>query len=81
MKKFLIVLVVIVAVLAMVMPAAAQVSTDTLDLDADELTSGLFTGANIIIAALGAIMFILAGFRLGGQILRSIIDAVSSRIF
>jgi len=80
-KKFALVAFVLVLVLALALPAAAQVSTDTLDLDPDELTSGLFTGANIIIAALGAIMFVLAGFKLGGQLLKAIMDAVSSRIF
>jgi hypothetical protein len=71
----------VMALLVMsVVPAFAQ-DPVTLDLDADALTNGLFTGANIIIAALGTILFILAGFKLGGGILRSIVDAVSGRFF
>jgi hypothetical protein len=39
-------------------------------------TDGLFRGANIIIAALGAVMFLLAGFKLGGILIRGIVDAI-----
>ncbi len=84
-RRYLPVLVAVFVLAAMtVSTAAAQAptpTTATLELDSTSLTNGLFTGANIIIAALGAIMFILAGFKLGGQILRSIVDAVSSRLF
>lgn len=55
---------------------AAAPGSVTLELDPEALTDGLFTGANIIIAALGAIMFLMAGFKLGGMLLRGIIDAV-----
>lgn len=69
---------VVMAVFALgVAPAAAQ-DPVTLDLDATELTNGLFNGANIIIAALGAIMFLMAGFRLGGILLRGIVNAVGN---
>lgn len=81
-KKTLAVAMVLALVLVSVVPAFAQDPTPiALELDADTLTNGLFTGANIVIAALGAIMFILAGFKLGGGILRSIVDAVSGRFF
>lgn len=56
--------------------AAPAPGSVTLELDPEALTDGLFTGANIIIAALGAIMFLMAGFKLGGMLLRGIIDAV-----
>lgn len=49
----------------------------TLDIDTSEMTSRLFEGANIIIAALGAVMFLLAGFKLGGILIRGIVDAIS----
>lgn len=79
-RKAMVVLMLAALVLATAVPAFAQ-DPVTLELDADTLTNGLFTGANIVIAALGAIMFILAGFKLGGGILRSIVDAVSGRFF
>ena len=83
-KKALPVILVLVLALALAVPAFAQdptPTTATLALDSTELTNGLFTGANIMIAALGSILFILAGFKLGGGILRSIVDAVSGRLF
>jgi hypothetical protein len=49
----------------------------TLDIDTTEMTSRLFEGANIISAALGAVMFLLAGFKLGGILIRGIVDAIS----
>lgn len=48
----------------------------TLDIDTTEMTNRLFEGANIIIAALGAVMFLLAGFKLGGILIRGIVDAI-----
>jgi hypothetical protein len=62
-------------VLVAVEPSFAA-SAPTLDLDPDVVTAGLFDGANIILAALGAIMFLLAGFKLGGVLLRGIVDAI-----
>lgn len=50
--------------------------TVTLDIDTDAMTTDLFRGANIIIAALGAVMFLLAGFKLGGILIRGIVDAI-----
>ena len=58
-------------------PAAAQ-DPVALELDPTEMTNGLFSGANIIIAALGAIMFMLAGFKLGGALLKGIVSSVSN---
>ena len=57
-KKVLPILV-MVAVFALAVGSsfAQEPTAVTLDLDAGELTNGLFSGANIIIAALGAIMF------------------------
>lgn len=57
-----------------VMAAFAQETT--LDIDTDAMTNDLFRGANIIIAALGAVMFLLAGFKLGGILIRGIVDAI-----
>lgn len=76
-KRILPILVVMAVFALAVAPAAAQ-DPVTLDLDAEELTNGLFNGANIIIAALGAIMFLMAGFRLGGILLRGIVNAVGN---
>ncbi len=50
----------------------------TLDIDTDEMKNGLFNGANIIIAALGTVMFLLAGFKLGGILIRGIVDAIGT---
>lgn len=47
-----------------------------LEIDTDAMTTDLFRGANIIIAALGAVMFLLAGFKLGGILIRGIVDAI-----
>ena len=57
-----------------VVPAFAQ--EVTLDIDTNQMTNDLFRGANIIIAALGAVMFLLAGFKLGGILIRGIVDAI-----
>lgn len=76
-KKVLPMLVLLAVFALAVAPSHAQ-DPVTLDLDATELTNGLFNGANIIIAALGAIMFLMAGFRLGGILLRGIVNAVGN---
>jgi len=47
-----------------------------LEIDTTAMTTDLFRGANIIIAALGAVMFLLAGFKLGGILIRGIVDAI-----
>lgn len=49
-----------------------------LDIDADTLTSQIFDGANIIVAALGGIVFLIVGLRFGGNLLRGIGDAISN---
>ena len=49
----------------------------TIAIDADTVQTGLFTGANMIIGALGSIMFLLIGFQFGGNILRAIGGYVS----
>lgn len=70
---------VFVTVFLLVGPAAAQDPTPVaLDIDPTTMTNGLFSGANIIIAALGAVMFMLAGFKLGGSLLRGIVSSVSN---
>lgn len=57
-------------------PAFAQ--TTTLDIDTTELQNGLFSGANVILGALAGVMFLMAGFRFGGTILRMIVDTVTN---
>ena len=57
-------------------PTFAQ--TATLNLSTELIQNNLFSGANIIIGALGAIVFLLAGFSFGGRILRSIGDWVTN---
>ncbi len=52
--------------------------TATLDLDANTMTTNLFQGANIIIVALGAVMFLLAGFKLGTALLHGILNIVGN---
>ncbi len=56
--------------------AHAQTPMPTLALQADVLTSGLFTGANIILLALGGIVFLLVGLAFGGKILDAIRNMV-----
>jgi hypothetical protein len=74
-KTIVPVLVAVALFAVVVTPSFAQ--TTTLNLDTQELQNGLFSGANIIIGALAGIMFLLAGFRFGGTILRMIIDTVT----
>lgn len=49
-----------------------------LDINADTLASQIFSGANIIVAALGGIVFLIVGLRFGGSLLRGIGDAIES---
>ena len=74
------VLAVVVALAAGAGPAFAQASvpTDTLVLDADMVTSGLFQGANIMIMVLGTIIFLLAGFKFGVSIMQGILRLISN---
>lgn len=74
-QKLIPALVAVALFAVVVSPTFAQ--TTTLNLDTTELQNGLFQGANIIIGALAGIMFLLAGFRFGGTILRLIIDTVT----
>jgi hypothetical protein len=50
----------------------------TLDLDVNEMLFWMFEGANIIIVALGAVVFLTIGFVLGRKILELIRSAISS---
>lgn len=56
-------------------------SEPCLNIDPTTLTGGLFQGANIIIAALGTIMFLLAGFALGGGLLKGIVKSIGGISF
>lgn len=46
--------------------------SNQLNIDAETITAGLFSGANIIIGALGAVVFLLIGFTFGAKILSAI---------
>lgn len=82
MRKY----VVVVAALALIFvagPAFAQTPDPTaviptLAIDSYALQSGLFQGANIILVALGAVMFIIIGMTFGGRILSAIQSAITS---
>lgn len=80
MRKY----VVVVAALALIFvagPAFAQATPEpipTLAINAEALQSGLFEGANIILVALGAVMFIIIGMTFGGRILSAIQSAITS---
>lgn len=67
-----------VLALALAFAMAPGAFAQTLDIDTDAMTTDLFRGANIIIAALGAVMFLLAGFKLGGILIRGIVDAIGN---
>jgi hypothetical protein len=72
------------ALALLAMPVAstfAQTSTTSLDINTADLQNGLFEGANVIIGALAAIMFLLAGFKFGARILKMIIDTVTNFSF
>jgi len=75
-KALPIVIPVFVAMFLFVAVPASYAQEVTLDIDTDAMTNDLFRGANIIIAALGAVMFLLAGFKLGGILIRGIVDAI-----
>jgi type II secretory pathway component PulF len=49
----------------------------TLALSADAVQSGLFTGANIMLGALGAILFLVIGIGFGKKIFDVIGNAIS----
>ena len=77
MKRKMTIAIVTVFVLAlMAVPAFAQTPPPTLALDPDTVQTGLFTGANIILIALGSIMFMLIGIGFGKKIFDSIGSAI-----
>lgn len=49
-----------------------------IDIDPDVIIEYLLMGANVIIGAVGLIMFLIAGFKLGGVLLRAIVDTVAN---
>ena len=75
-KKLVILTMVVVLLVLAAVPAFAQ-STSTIELDANTITPELFRGANIIIGALAAVMFLIAGLAFGSRILRGVVDAVT----
>ena len=74
------VLAVVVALAAGAGPAFAQTSvpTNTLMIDTTMITSGLFQGANIMILALGAVIFLMAGFKFGAQLMQGILRLIGN---
>jgi len=56
--------------------AFAADPTPSLNIDTDAMVAGLMEGANIILAALGVVMFLLIGMKLGGVIIRAISSAI-----
>jgi len=50
----------------------------TLAIDANVVQTGLFTGANMMLVALGSIVFLLIGFQFGGSILRAVASYIGS---
>lgn len=48
----------------------------TLNLDTEMIQTGLFQGANIILGALGVVMFLMIGMKFGGIIIRAISSAI-----
>ncbi len=56
--------------------AFAQTPIPTLALDPDVVTTGLFSGANIILVALGGIIFLIIGLSFGGKILEAVRNMV-----
>lgn len=75
-KKLVIFTMVAMMLILAAVPAFAQ-STTTIELDASTITPELFRGANIIIGALAAVMFLIAGLAFGSRILRGVVDAVT----
>ena len=51
---------------------ATAYGANSLNINATTITNGLFDGANIIIGALGAVVFLLIGFTFGAKILAAI---------
>ena len=59
-------------------PDPPPINRPTLELDVDTMLYYMFEGANIIIVALGAVVFLTIGFVLGRKILDLIRQAISS---
>lgn len=51
---------------------ATAYGANSLNINSTVITNGLFEGANIIIGALGAVVFLLIGFTFGAKILAAI---------
>lgn len=54
-------------------------STTTLEINSSDITNNLFTGANIIIGALLAVVMLVAGFKFGRGILEDIVASITKR--
>ena len=67
------------AVLAVPMASTFAQSTTTLEINSADITNNLFTGANIIIGALLAIVMLIAGFKFGRGILDDIVSSITRR--
>lgn len=52
--------------------SATAYGANALNINSAVITNGLFEGANIIIGALGAVVFLLIGFTFGAKILSAI---------
>ena len=79
-KKYVVLLLVVLLVATSATAAFAQTtpSTDTLDLDSTTILPNLFQGANIILLALGAIVFLMAGFTFGVTILKGLMRIIGN---
>ena len=78
-SKRMVVLLVVVLLLVTAVPTFAQsVSTTTLQIDQNLILPNLFQGANIILVALGAVVFLMAGFTFGVMVLRGILRVVGN---
>lgn len=78
MKRYFVIALVVVMALVMVVPSFAQTPVPTLALDSNQMQSGLFTGANIILVALGGVLFLIIGMTFGGKIIGMIQNAISN---
>lgn len=67
------------ALLAAPMAATFAQSTTTLEINSSDITNNLFTGANIIIGALLAVVMLVAGFKFGRGILEDIVSSITKR--
>ncbi len=70
--------VVLAAGVAPTFAQASSVPTDTLIIDVEMVTSGIFQGANIMIVVLGAIIFLMAGFKFGVALMQGILRLIGN---